>query len=174
MIILGIDPGSRLTGWGVIEKKGAQVRQVANGVIKAGTDALPNRLGRIYHGLVEHIEAYQPEVMAIEQVFLARNPDSAIKLGQARGAAIAAGMAKHLEVAEYTAKQIKQAVVGKGAAKKHQMQQMVSFLLKLETVPEVDAADALAVALCHGNTASTIARFQLQEKARNNYRIRQL
>lgn len=115
---------------------------------------LPARLGVIYEGMVEIIEHFKPDQLAIEQVFVSKNADSALKLGQARGVAIAAGVAAHLPISEYAARKVKQAIVGTGRANKEQIQHMVRVLLELPGLPQVDAADALAIALCHVNTAN--------------------
>lgn len=151
-LILGIDPGSRITGYGVINVVGGRQEYVASGCIRIKGDHLPDRLQQIYEGVVELITLYSPQQMAIEKVFMARNADSALKLGQARGAAIVAGATQGLPVAEYAARAVKQAVVGKGSAEKAQVQHMVSAILKLPGLPQEDAADALAIALCHAYT----------------------
>ncbi|MEM9621150.1 MAG: crossover junction endodeoxyribonuclease RuvC [Pseudomonadota bacterium] len=150
--ILGIDPGSRTTGYGVIEISATQTRYIASGAIKVGHQHFVSRLGEIFLNITQLIEDYQPTEFAIEEVFLARNPQSALKLGQARGAAVAAAVAAGLPVAEYAARQIKLAIVGSGRANKQQVQHMVQVLLELSGVPQADAADALAIALCHVNT----------------------
>lgn len=149
--ILGIDPGSRLTGFGVVEVAGRGTRYVTSGVIRTGGGAFAERLNCIFEQLGEVVEAYAPELMAIEQVFVHRNPNSALKLGQARGAAICACVTRGLPVAEYSPSEIKQAVVGSGGASKEQVQYMVKMLLKLSGSLQADAADALAVAVCHAN-----------------------
>lgn len=151
MRILGIDPGSRVTGFGVVMIAGECVEYVASGCVRVEADELAQKLKIVYDGVAEIIRAYQPTMLAIEKVFLARNPDSALKLGQARGAAICAGVNQALAVTEYTALQIKQAVVGRGHAQKEQVQHMVQVLLKLSGAPQADAADALACALCHAH-----------------------
>lgn len=166
-IILGIDPGSRITGFGVIDSDGHRHRYIASGCIKMAELPLPERLARIYAGITEIVATYHPEQSAIEQVFLSNNADSALKLGQARGAAIVALMNHHLSVAEYSARQVKSAVVGKGAATKEQVQHMVVRLLSLDKSPPADAADALAIALCHVQTSSTLARIGNAESMRN-------
>jgi crossover junction endodeoxyribonuclease RuvC len=155
-IILGIDPGSRLTGYGVIRQHGSKFEYVASGCIRMTLGEMPDRLKQIFDGISQIIEQTQPTVFAIEQVFMARNPDSALKLGQARGAAIVAAKVGGLEVFEYSARQVKQSVVGTGAADKTQVQHMVRTLLKLQANPQADAADALAVALCHGHTQQSL------------------
>ncbi len=153
--ILGIDPGLRFTGFGVIEKVGEKIQYIASGTIqtasgkKTNREELPARLKIILEGLFEVIETYQPTQVAIEKVFVNVNPQSTLLLGQARGAAISAAVMRDLEVAEYTALQVKQAVVGNGHAKKEQVQEMVKRLLALPATPNEDPADALACAICH-------------------------
>lgn len=150
--ILGIDPGLRVTGFGVIEKLGNQLGYVASGCIKSDAQqTLPERLKTLVQGIGEVIETYQPDQAAIEIVFVNVNPQSTLLLGQARGAAISALVLKDLTVAEYTALQIKQAVVGQGKAAKEQVQHMVVRLLNLAGPPSSDAADALACAICHAH-----------------------
>jgi crossover junction endodeoxyribonuclease RuvC len=155
-IILGIDPGSRLTGYGVVRQTGQKFEYIASGCIRLTLNDIPDRLKQIFDGVSEIIQQNQPDVFAIEQVFMARNPDSALKLGQARGAAIVAAKNAGLEVFEYSARQVKQAVVGTGAADKTQVQHMIRTLLKLPGNPQADAADALAVAMCHGHTHQSL------------------
>ena len=154
MIILGIDPGSRITGYGIISKEGNRLIHVDNGAIftQSATD-FPQRLQQIFAGLSTIIEQYQPEAVAVENVFLAKNAQSALKLGQARGAAIVAAACVGLSVFEYTALQVKQAVVGSGRAEKQQVQHMIKVLLNLPEVAQEDASDALAVAVCHAHSA---------------------
>lgn len=151
-LILGIDPGSRITGFGIVREGGNGCEYVTSGCIRLGNGPFPERLKQIFDGLGELIGQYQPQVLSIEQVFMARNPDSALKLGQARGAAIVAAVNAGLEVYEYSARQVKQAVVGTGAADKTQVQHMVTQLLGLSGTPQADAADALAIALCHSHS----------------------
>jgi len=151
-LILGIDPGSRITGYGVIKQVGSRSTYVASGCIRIKGDHLPDRLQQIFVGVVELIRLYCPQQMAIEQVFMSRNADSALKLGQARGAAIVAGVSEGLPVSEYAARAVKLAVVGKGSADKTQVQHMVRAILELPGTPQADAADALAIALCHAHT----------------------
>lgn len=154
--ILGIDPGSRITGYGVIDVKGNHSRYVTSGCIRIKADDWGERLGTIFTGLGTIINEFKPQEFAIEQVFMHRNADSALKLGQARGAAICAGVHNMLPLAEYSARAIKQAIVGKGGAAKTQVQHMVKVLLNLNDTPQEDAADALAVALCHAHTRQTL------------------
>ena len=161
MIILGIDPGLRTTGFGVIEKQGNKLRYIASGTIKTGSDgALPPRLKVILNGIGEVVRTYRPDCAAIEKVFVNVNPQSTLLLGQARGAAITALVGSDLAVAEYTALQVKQAVVGTGKAAKEQVQDMVSRLLLLPGLPGSDAADALGVAICHANSYDALALIQ--------------
>lgn len=161
--ILGIDPGSRITGYGIIEVEGNHNRYVTSGCVRTEHKALPERLRVIFEGVQELIDTYRPDEMAIEQVFMHRNADSALKLGQARGSAICAGVMALLPVGEYSPREIKQAVVGRGGADKAQVQHMVRTLLALSDVPQEDAADALAVALCHGHTCQGRARMKLDQ-----------
>lgn len=153
-IFIGIDPGSRMTGYGIIRHLGDKLEFLDAGTIYTESDHMPERLKRIFDGIsriIEHYQKYTDEPMSagIEQVFMATNPDSALKLGQARGACITALVAKGLVVEEYTARQIKQAVCGYGGADKQQVQAMVVRLLNLSVCPQADAADALAGAICH-------------------------
>lgn len=158
-LILGIDPGSRKTGYGIINQLNGRVGYVTSGVVRVPVElTLPERLHAIFTAVREIIEQYSPEEMAIEQVFMAKNASSALKLGQARGAAIVAGSYCGLPVSEYEARKVKQAVVGTGAADKLQVQHMVKVLLKLPSAPQEDAADALAVALCHASTQQNLIR----------------
>lgn len=160
-LIIGIDPGSRLTGYGIIEKIGQDLIFVDAGTIRTETQAMPERLKRIFAGIERIVKFYKPTEAAVEQVFMAQNPDSALKLGQARGAAIAAVVNLDLSVSEYTARQIKQSVVGYGAADKEQVQMMVRQILKLQYNPQADAADALAAAICHAHATGTVSKMQL-------------
>lgn len=155
-IILGIDPGSRITGYGVIKIERNKTIYLGSGCIKVAHDELSVRLKRIFESVSEIITQFAPTSFAIEQVFMAKNPDSALKLGQARGAAIVAATQFDLPVAEYSARQIKQSVVGTGGADKAQVQHMVKQLLSLPKTPQADAADALAVALCHIHTQQSL------------------
>ena len=160
MRILGIDPGSRITGIGIIESDGRYSQHVFSTCIRLGNDAFPIRLGKIYKEIESIIQEYQPQQMAIEDVFLSKNPSSALKLGQARGAAICATVMQGVPVFEYSAREIKQAVVGKGNADKSQVQQMVKILLNLQGKIQADTADGLAIALSHAHVGSTKARLQ--------------
>ena len=148
--ILGIDPGSRITGFGVIEViKPQRSLYIACGCIRMQSTAMPSRLQEIYLGVTQVINEYHPNILAIEQAFMHRNVASALKLGQARGVAILAAVQQGLSVYEYAPNQIKQTVVGQGHATKDQVQHMVKVLLSLSDTPTPDAADALATALCH-------------------------
>lgn len=149
--ILGIDPGLRITGFGVIEQTGPHLTYITSGCIRSGEGELPLRLKVLLEGLQEVIATYQPQCVAVEQVFVNVNPQSTLLLGQARGAAICAAVSSALPVSEYTALQVKQAVVGAGKANKEQVQAMVRRLLKLPGDPSPDAADALACAICHAH-----------------------
>jgi crossover junction endodeoxyribonuclease RuvC len=154
--ILGIDPGSRFTGFGVIETDGKNSIYITSGFIRVTGETWAERLGVIFEGITELVATHQPDEMSIEKVFMHRNADSALKLGQARGAAICAVITNKVPVHEYTPAEIKQSVVGKGNATKAQVQHMVRVLLNLPGNPQEDAADALAAALCHGNTRQTV------------------
>jgi len=153
MRILGIDPGSRITGYGVIETQGNRLRHLDNGIIATQSSAdLADRLKTIYDGVIRIIAEFSPEVVAVEQVFLAKNPHAALVLGHARGAAVLAAVNTGLTVQEYSALQVKSAVVGYGRAGKPQVQQMVKALLNLPEIAQEDAADALGVAICHAHS----------------------
>jgi crossover junction endodeoxyribonuclease RuvC len=157
MIILGIDPGLRVTGFGVIRKDGHKLTYIASGTIRIPDGDLPSRLKVILNGVGEVIRAYQPGCAAIEKVFANVNPQSTLLLGQARGAAICGLVAADLDVYEYTALQVKKAVVGQGKAQKAQVQDMVQRLLLLKGLPGTDAADALGVAICHAHSGAALA-----------------
>lgn len=155
-LILGVDPGSRLTGFGIIRSNGRECQYVSSGCIRTQSGEFAQRLFQIYQGLQEIVQKYQPEEAAIEQVFMHKNANSALKLGQARGAAIIA-LAKNVAImAEYSPRQIKQAVIGYGGGEKVQVQHMVQRLLNLNAVPQADAADALAVAICHAHSRDVV------------------
>ncbi len=157
-LILGIDPGSRKTGFGIINCVAGKSDYVTSGVIRLPQSELPERLRIIYDNVSELVELHCPQELAIEQVFMAKNASSALKLGHARGAAIVACVTRGMEIAEYSARQIKQSVVGTGAADKTQVQHMVKAILKLPAEPQEDAADALAAALCHAHTQQSMIR----------------
>lgn len=149
--ILGIDPGSRFTGFGVLDFEGDKPSYVASGTIKSPDGTFPERLRKIYESVGEIVDQYRPAIVSIESVFMARNAGSALKLGHARSAALCATFAYEVDVFEYSPREIKQAVVGTGAATKEQVQHMVVSLLQLDGTPASDAADALAAAICHAN-----------------------
>ncbi|MFD0965488.1 crossover junction endodeoxyribonuclease RuvC [Seminibacterium arietis] len=151
-IILGIDPGSRVTGYGVVQQKNRELIYLGSGAIRTQAEDLPTRLKRIYAGVTEIITQFCPDVFAIEEVFLAKNANSALKLGQARGTAIVAAVNHDLPVFEYAARLAKKTVVGTGAADKCQVQEMVTRILKLSSMPQSDAADALAIAITHAHS----------------------
>jgi crossover junction endodeoxyribonuclease RuvC len=167
MRILGIDPGLRVTGFGVLDRNGHRLSYVASGCIRVPTGGLAARIEAILEGLIEVIGEYRPQQVALEKVFVNKNPQSTLLLGQARGTAICAAVLSHLPVAEYTALQVKQAVVGNGHATKEQVQQMVRRLLGLEGNPGPDAADALACAICHAHGGQGMGRL-----ATAGYRVR--
>jgi len=147
--VLGIDPGSQCTGFGLVDVVGARLTYVASGVIRTGQGEFAARLCEIFRCVKTVVEQYQPQEVAIERVFVNRNPDSALKLGQARGAAICATADANVTLFEYATRQIKQAVVGTGSAEKAQVQLMMKSILRLDGALAADAADALAAAVCH-------------------------
>lgn len=156
--ILGIDPGSRVTGYGIIDVDGPRLRHLASGCIRTEVGDLAGRLKRIFEELSAIVAEFAPHELAIEKVFVQRNVESALKLGQARGAAICAAVLRDIPVFEYAPNQIKQAVVGHGHAAKPQMQAMMRVLLRIDTLPPSDAADALACAVCHSHLRATAQR----------------
>ena len=158
--ILGIDPGSLYTGYGVIEMDGNHSRHIRNGQIRVSGPDLAAKCLAVFNGIIDVIDSCSPDEIAIERVFMHRNADSALKLGQARGAAITACAQRSLDCYEYAPNQIKQAIVGRGHATKHQVQHMVKVLLCLQSIPPSDAADALAVALCHGHSREGLLRMK--------------
>jgi len=155
-VILGIDPGSNITGFGVIATDKNKHSYITSGNIRISKGDLSSQLRQVFIGIFDLIKKYKPEEVAVEQIFMHVNPSSALKLGQARGAAIVAAAQKEIKFAEYSARQIKQAVVGYGNAEKSQVQQMVKLLLKLKETPQTDEADALAVAICHAHSRSRL------------------
>ena len=161
MIILGIDPGSRITGYGLIRKDGTRLLHLDNGGIwtDAATD-FPGRLEHIFRGITAIIDKHTPDAVAVENIFFSNNVQSALKLGQARGAAVVACVTRGVPVFEYTALQVKQAVVGHGKAAKEQVQHMVKVLLNLAEPAQADASDALAVAICHANSFTLVKRLR--------------
>lgn len=166
MRILGIDPGSKATGYGFIEQRGNQLLHLDNGAIFTDSQMdLALRLHRIYQGICALIAKHRPDAVAVEQVFMARNPASALKLGHARGVVLLAGVNADLPVFEYSALQVKSAVVGYGRADKSQVQQMTKILLNLPEMAQEDAADALAVAICHAHSHQMTSRTKLPAQA---------
>ncbi len=159
MRILGIDPGSRITGYGVIDSDGVRSVYIGSGCIHVRADQMAEKLGIIFREVDRIVQDHQPEELSVEQVFMSRNAASALKLGHARGAAICAVVNHKLPVSEYSPRTIKQAIVGTGAADKAQVQHMVRRLLRLDDELQSDAADALAAALCHAHTIATLRRF---------------
>lgn len=157
-VILGIDPGSRVTGYGLINSIGNKLEFVACGCVRTESASQPERLLTIFNDICQVIEEFSPQQSAIEEVFMGRNAASALKLGQARGSAMVACLHHELPVAEYSARKVKQAVVGSGGADKLQVQHMVKALLSISDNIAEDAADALAVAICHANTESSLIR----------------
>ncbi|MAT65701.1 MAG: crossover junction endodeoxyribonuclease RuvC [Gammaproteobacteria bacterium] len=158
MRILGIDPGSRQTGFGLIDAEGNRMRHVHSGFLRIQGEDFPARLRAIFLGIRELVQDYAPEAVAIEQVFVSRNADSALKLGQARGAAICGALQAEVPVAEYSPREVKQALVGRGGAAKEQVQHMVGLLLNLPAPLQADQADALAIAICHHHVSATLGR----------------
>ncbi len=156
--ILGIDPGSRITGYGIIDIEGNHARHITHGIIRLKETEVAEKLKILFRQLSTIINEHNPDEVSIEKVFLHKNVDSALKLGQARGCAITACAQLELPIIEYTANQIKQAIVGKGHAAKYQIQHMIKILLCLKEEPQVDAADALAIALCHGHSREGLLR----------------
>ena len=165
-VILGIDPGSCTTGYGVIQSEKSQFVYIASGCIKLGTYPFTERLEKIFQGLQTVVQRYLPTEVAIEQVFFHINPNAALKLGQARGAALVSVGSAKLSVSEYSARQVKKSVVGYGAASKQQVQHMVSVLLNLTSRPQADAADALAIALCHAQSRQYQGLYQRFRRGR--------
>ncbi|HSO80840.1 MAG TPA: crossover junction endodeoxyribonuclease RuvC [Chromatiaceae bacterium] len=156
--ILGIDPGSRNTGFGVIDTDGQHSLRIASGCIRVGDQPWPDRLGLIFDAVAQVVADYAPHEMAVEQLIFARDPTAALKLGQARGAVLCAGLKAGVQVHEYSPKSVKLAVVGSGGAEKSQVQHMVRILLALPELPAEDEADALALALCHAHSMGIPAR----------------
>lgn len=171
--ILGIDPGLRITGFGMLDKAGQKLIYVASGCIRTPSGDLPERLKVILDSLREVIETHQPQLVAVEKVFVNVNPQSTLLLGQARGAAICAAVLANLPVVEYTALQVKQAVVGNGHAKKEQVQSMVQRLLELSGTPSFDAADALACAICHAHAGMGLGQLATKGLRIRNGRLSQ-
>jgi crossover junction endodeoxyribonuclease RuvC len=173
MRILGIDPGLRVTGFGIIEFNQQRLHYVASGLIttESTNKSIPQRLGTLFNGVTEVIKVYQPEYAAVEQVFLNVNPKSTLALGQARGAAISAIVCQDIDVIEFSALEVKKNVVGHGRAAKSQVQEMIKRLLSLKVAPSTDASDALAVAICGAHQFSMknqLLQAQLKLKANND------
>ena len=158
--ILGIDPGSQITGYGIIETEGNHSKHIDNGIIRVKGNDVAEKLRLIFQNISNLIDDFEPHEVSIEKVFMHKNADSALKLGQARGAAITAAATNDIPVFEYSANQVKQATVGKGHAAKEQVQHMVKILLNLQEVPFTDASDALAIALCHAHSREGVLRMQ--------------
>ncbi|QQR79838.1 MAG: crossover junction endodeoxyribonuclease RuvC [Deltaproteobacteria bacterium] len=153
LLILGIDPGSNITGYGLVKKQGSQLIHIDNGCLTTKrSQELPQRLHSIHASLREIIQKYKPDCMAIEEVFFAKNVSSSLRLGEARGVALLAAAQEGVEIFEYSTRVVKQALTGFGQAQKEQVQKMVQKLLKLPEVAQIDASDALALAICHANT----------------------
>ena len=157
-IILGIDPGSRITGYGIIREANRKLHYVDSGCIRTSEGELSQRLLEIFNGICELMDSFQPNEVAIEQVFMHQNVNSALKLGHARGVAMVACASHRVTVSEYSARAVKQSVAGYGAAEKHQVNHMVVSLLMLNSAPQSDAADALAIAICHSHTKNGLQR----------------
>ena len=173
--ILGIDPGSIKTGWGVIEVEGSQITYLGSGIIKLGSGVMSDRLLILHRGLLDVIERLQPTECTVEEVFLAKNFQSALKLGQARGVALLAAGGADIPVSEFAAKTVKQAICGQGQASKLQMQKMVIRILNLTENPGEDAADALGIALCAGYSKEGLilgASCRLSTRSRSSGRWR--
>jgi crossover junction endodeoxyribonuclease RuvC len=159
--VLGIDPGLRVTGWGVIDSLGARLIHVANGrVVSDGDLPLAERLCQLHDGLADVIAQYRPDAAAVEETFVNKNPSSTLKLGIARGVVMLVPARAGIPVAEYAANAVKKSIVGVGHAAKEQVQMMVARLLPGVTLAGPDAADALAVAICHAHHATTAAAWQ--------------
>lgn len=157
-IILGIDPGSRVTGYGLIKEVNRKIEYIDSGCIRTVVNGeLSEKLLQIYDGICQLMDHYSPDEVAIEQVFMHQNPSSALKLGHARGVAMVAAASHRVKVSEYSARAIKQTVVGYGAAEKSQVNHMVVSLLSLSSAPQSDAADALAIAICHSHMRHNLA-----------------
>lgn len=174
-VVLGIDPGSRKTGYGLVRMQGSEVSYVASGCIKLGESELYKRLQTIFSAVSTIIGQYSPDVMAIEETFLSKNVQSTVKLSEARAAAMVAGTNAGLEIFEYAPRKIKQAVVGYGAAQKEQVQFMVKNILRLSGAIQADSADALACAICHAYTAKmagAVRGVELSSSVRGRYRTR--
>ncbi|MFI4919540.1 MAG: crossover junction endodeoxyribonuclease RuvC [Legionellales bacterium] len=170
-VILGIDPGSRITGYGLIKESNCKLEYIDSGCIRTSpAGELSQKLLQIYDGICQLMDRHCPDEVAIEQVFMHQNPSSALKLGHARGVAMVAAASHRVKVSEYSARAIKQTVVGYGAAEKDQVNHMVVQLLALNSAPQSDAADALAIAICHSHMRTGLSA--LISKTRKSYRRR--
>ncbi|CEK10963.1 crossover junction endodeoxyribonuclease RuvC [Legionella hackeliae] len=169
-IILGIDPGSRVTGYGVIKEEGRNIRYIDSGCIRTSDGELSQRLLQIFDGICQLMDDYNPDEVAIEQVFMHQNPSSALKLGHARGVAMVAAASHRKRISEYSPREIKQSVVGYGAAQKEQVKHMVVKLLMLNSAPQSDAADALAIAICHSHMRHNLSLIQRSQNLRRRAR----
>jgi crossover junction endodeoxyribonuclease RuvC len=159
-LILGIDPGSRVTGYGLIQEQNNKLQYVDSGCIRTGDGEFTDRLLQIFNGICHLMDEYKPNEVAIEQVFMHKNASSALKLGHARGVAMVACASHRIQVNEYSAREVKQSVVGYGAAEKDQVKQMVVNLLMLSKAPQSDAADALGIAICHIHKRKSLDAFR--------------
>ena len=162
-IILGIDPGSRITGYGIIKEEKRKLFYIDSGCIRTSDGELSERLLQIYDGICQLMDNNMPNEVAIEEVFMHKNASSALKLGHARGVAMVAAASHRVKISEYSAREVKQSLVGYGAAEKEQVKQMVISLLKLSSAPQSDAADALAIAICHSHMRNGLRQRLLQE-----------
>ncbi|MXZ43997.1 MAG: crossover junction endodeoxyribonuclease RuvC [Gammaproteobacteria bacterium] len=168
--VIGIDPGSRTTGYGLIAYKGTDLRYIASGCIKTQQKSFFERLRDIYDGVDLVLSEYTADVCAVEGVFMADNPNSALKLGQARGAALAAVLSREVTIVEHSARQVKKVLVGTGKATKQQVQYMVKNLLRIDGTMSTDASDALAIAICHVYSIKTDTKSQHNTVLRDLYR----
>ncbi len=172
-VILGIDPGSRITGYGVIKETNRTIEYIDSGCIRTSTEGeLSHKLLQIYDGICQLMDHYSPTEVAIEQVFMHQNPSSALKLGHARGVAMVAAASHRIKISEYSAREIKQSVVGYGAADKEQVGHMVVHLLKLNRAPQKDAADALAIAICHSHMRNGLSSLGSKQRISRRRRTR--
>ena len=162
MKVMGIDPGSRITGLAVVESNNDDIKSLGFHCVRLSNEPLADRLAKIYKGVEAVILEYQPDIVAVEQVFVSKNANSALVLGQARGSAICSAVNQQMQIREYSALQIKKAVVGNGNAKKEQVQHMVRVLLGLTRTPDQDEADALACAICHIHTSQVEYKLSMQ------------
>lgn len=172
-IILGIDPGSRITGYGLIRETNRKLEYIDSGCIRTSSETeLSQRLLKIYDGICQLMDQYCPAEVAIEQIFMHQNPSSALKLGHARGVAMVAAASHRVKVSEYSAREVKQSVVGYGAAQKSQVNHMVVQLLSLNSTPQSDAADALALAICHSHMQTNFSVVSTQQGLNRRRRAR--